>query len=350
MVIIRLRVQHAYHSRQMNSVLDDLEASASRARFHLPTVPIASTLLGRVVRPGEKGVFNAQSLCRHTREAVDYYGAVQACETEEMIHDQSLILEVGPYPTCMGLITASLQSSNPSGFPSLRRGRDECECISPCFAAAHCARLPIAWDEYHKDHLHNLRLVSGLPVYAFEKQNFWQPYQSQIVPSKKSIAALCAYFSGCTSLHSIEQMRNEKGQLITTFKANLFDRHLATAIHGHVVDGVAIRPASIFVDTAHTTAAHLYNETHKASSGPLKTQELIGLSMHRPLTLREIDNPSYILIEVVLNKSTNIVLVNFSSQCEDTSSTTIKHGFCQIQLHQPHTASVIAWLRMKSLV
>ena len=346
----RLRVQHAFHTRQMDSVLDDLEASASRSPFYSPTIPIASTLLGRIVRSGEKGVFNAQYLRRHTREPVNYYGAVQACEAEEMIHDRSFIIEVGPHPTCIGLIIASLQKSNPNGFPSLRYGRGGWECISQTLAAAHCARLSVAWDEYHKDHLHNLRLVSGLPSYAFDKQNFWRPYQSQAAPYKKSTGTLHASFSGSTSLHSIEQIRHEKEQVIATFKANLSDQNLNTAIRGHVVDGVAICPASIFIDMAYAAAVILNNETHKASSTSLRTQELVGLSMRKPLTLRETNNPSHVLIKGILDQSTSIISVHFSSQLEDTSSTPVEHGACRIHLNQPNTACVQAWLRMQPLV
>lgn len=55
----RLGVQHAFHTRQMDSLLDDLEANASRISFQPPTLPVASTLLGKIVQPGESGVFNA---------------------------------------------------------------------------------------------------------------------------------------------------------------------------------------------------------------------------------------------------------------------------------------------------
>ena len=58
----RLRVQHTFHTRQMDPLLDDLEATASREPFQPPTLPVASLLLDKIKQPGESGVFNASYL------------------------------------------------------------------------------------------------------------------------------------------------------------------------------------------------------------------------------------------------------------------------------------------------
>ena len=81
----RLRVQYAFHTRQMDALLDDLEVTVSRVNFQAPTLPVASTLLGKIVQPGESGVFNASYFRRHTREPVAFYDAVLACEAEGLI-------------------------------------------------------------------------------------------------------------------------------------------------------------------------------------------------------------------------------------------------------------------------
>ncbi|KAL9078932.1 MAG: hypothetical protein Q9157_002156 [Trypethelium eluteriae] len=351
----RLRIQHAFHTRQMDPVLDDLESNASRAHFHPPTVPVASTLLGRIVQPGEDGVFNAHYMRRHTREPVAFLEAVRACETEGLIQDQSFVIKVGPHPTCIGLIASSLQGVSPSRYPSLRRGHEDWESISQCLAAAHRAQLPIAWAAFHKDHLDQLRLLSGLPTYAFDTKNFWLSYKTTAAPNSTAEASPRASSSAVsrlssTCLHSIEYLQREKDKLLATFTADTSDHHLAKAIGGHVVDGVAICPASIFIDIAYTAAAYLEKESCNVPSSSLATYELVDLSMLNPLVLREDDDePPRIWVEGVLDQSTNIVSVRFSSQREGVTSP-VAHGSCLLRLSQPDAPCFQAWSRMQPLV
>ena len=350
----RLRVQHAFHTRQMDSLLEDLEANASRIAFQPPTLPVASTLLGKTVQPGERDVFNASYFRRHTREPVAFCDAVLACEAEGLIHDQSFVVEVGPHPTCINLMASSLRTANPSCYPSLRRGHSDWESISQCLAAAHRAQLPVAWAEFHKDHLDQVQLISGLPTYAFDYQDFWVSYKTPMVSKSTTEAISSAPPSrlSSTSLHSVEQLRKEGSKLLATFKADLSDHRLAAAIGGHVVDSVAICPASIFIDMAYTAAACLETEARKISSASLATYELASLSMKSPLVLRKdmaIDELPRVSLEAALDESTNAVSVRFLSRAAAAASP-VEHGSCVIRLDQPDGPCTQAWSRLQPLV
>lgn len=355
----RLRVQHAFHTRQMDPVLDDLEANASRIFFQPPTLPVASTLLGKIVQPGERGVFNASYLRRHTREPVAFHDAILACEAEGLIQDQSFVVEVGPHPICINLVASSLQTANPNRYPSLRRGHDDWKSISQCLAAAHRAQLPVAWAEFHKDHLDQVQLISGLPTYAFDCQNFWVSYKtpmdSQTIADAMSSAPPSRLSStlSSTSLHSVEQLRKEGSKLLATFKADLSDRRLAEAIEGHVVDGVAICPASIFIDMAYTAVAYLETEGRKISRASLATYELASLSMMNPLVLRKettIGELPRVSLEVALDESTNAASVQFLSRAAAATASFVEHGSCVIRLNQPDGSCTREWSRLQPLV
>ncbi|ORY16143.1 polyketide synthase [Clohesyomyces aquaticus] len=354
--VTRLRVQHAFHTRQMDPLLDGLEASASRVTFRAPTIPVASTLLGRIVNEGEGGVFNANYIRRHTREPVAFVDAVRACESEGLIQDQSFVVEIGPHPICIGLMASSLHKASPSAYPSIRRGRDDWESVSQCLAAAHRAHLPISWAEFHKDHLENLRFLSNLPTYAFELKSFWHSYQSPTTSrgplnavSQPSLQAGPKLSS--TSLHSVKQLRKDGTQLLATFTADLSDPHLAKAIGGHVVDGVAICPASIFMDMSYTAAVYLEMEAGNSVTPSLATYELIGLSMKSPLVLRKGERPPHVSLETVLDQSTNVVSVRFLSNREDDPiSLTKEHGSCLIQLNQLQSPYLKEWSRIQPFV
>ena len=351
----RLRVSHAFHTRQMESLLDDLEAYASRISFQPPMLPVASTLLGRIVQPGERGVFNASYIRRHTREPVAFRDAVLACEAEGLIQDQSFVIEVGPHPVSINFVASSLQTASPNCYPSLRRGQDDWKSISQCLAAAYRAHLPVRWAEFHKDHLDQVQFISGLPTYAFDCQNFWVSYKPSMafqgVVDEMSSASPLQLSS--TSLHSVEQLRKEGSKLLATFKADLSDRHLAEAIEGHVVDGVAICPASVFIDMAYTAAAYLETEGRKVSKTSLEKYELANLSMMNPLVLRKdmsIDELPRVFLEAALEESTNTVSIQFLSRPAAAAPSVVEHGSCVIRLDQPDGLCIQAWPRVQPLV
>ena len=351
----RLRVQHAFHTRQMDPLLDDLEAIASRTAFQPPTLPVASTLLGKIVQPGESGVFNASYLRRHTREPVAFCDAVLACEAEGLIQDQSFVVEIGPHPNCINLMASSLQTAKPNRYPSLRRGHNDWESISQCLAAAYRAQLPVAWTEFHKDHLEQVQLISSLPTYAFDYQSFWVSYKTPKVPRTITNAKSSAPSSrlSSTSLHSVDQLRKEGSKLLATFKADLSDPHLAEAIGGHVVDGVVICPASIFIDMAYTAVRYLETESRRISRASLATYELTGLSMINPLILRKdmmVDELPHVSLEAALEQSTNAVSIRFLSRKAAATASLIEHGSCVIQLDQTEGAYTQAWSRLQPLV
>ncbi|KFZ08800.1 hypothetical protein V502_09114 [Pseudogymnoascus sp. VKM F-4520 (FW-2644)] len=354
--ISRLRVQFAFHTRQMDPLLDELEAAAERVTFKAPTIAVASTLLGRIVQPGEDGVFNAKYLRRHTREPVAFLDAVRACEEQNLIQERSFVVEIGPHPVCIGLLASSLQKVSLTGYPSLRRGRDDWATISQSVAAAYRAQLPVSWTEFHKDHLDNLRMVTGLPTYAFDNKEFWHSYKTRAVPDNTSGTISRAPASGAsrlssTSLHTVDQFRKEESRLFATFGVDLSDQNLAKAIGGHVVDGVAICPASIFMDMAYTAAAYLDRESRNTAQGSsLSTYELADLSMLSPLVLREHDTElPQVFVEGVLDQSTDVVSVRFLSRKQGVANP-VEYGSCVIRLNQPDTPITQAWSRMQPLV
>lgn len=354
--ISRLRVQFAFHTRQMDPLLDELESAAERVTFKAPTIAVASTLLGRIVQPGEDGVFNAKYLRRHTREPVAFLDAVRACEEQKLIQEQSFVVEIGPHPVCIGLLASSLQKVTLTGYPSLRRGRDDWATISQSVAAAYRTQLPVSWAEFHKDHLDNLRMVTDLPTYAFDNKEFWHSYKTRAVPDTTSGTISRASASGVsrlssTSLHTVDQFRKEESRLLATFGVDLSDQNLAKAIGGHVVDGVAICPASIFMDMAYTAAAYLDRESRNTAQGSsLSTYELADLSMLSPLVLREHDTElPQVFVEGVLDQSTDVVSVRFLSRKQGVANP-VEYGSCVIRLNQPDTPITQAWSRMQPLV
>ena len=347
----RLRVQHAFHTRQMDVLLDELEAAAAQVPFRAPTMPVASTVLGRIVKQSEKDVFSAEYLRRHTREPVAFLDAVRACEAEGLISERAFAVEIGPHPICIGLIAACLESARVNAWPSLRRGGEDWQAVSGVMAAAHRAQLPVSWQEFHKDHLGSVRLVSDLPTYAFDLKTFWHSYKSPIPASTVPSASTTAGHSrlSSTTLHSVEEMKKKDGTLFGKFTVDLSDPKLAKAIGGHVVDESAICPASIFIDMAYTAAAYLEQEQQNTSPS-LTTYELTSLEMHSPLVLRDdMEVLPQVWVEAALDTKINMVSVHFKG-LKSPKTTPVEYGSAVMHLAQNDSSARREWSRIQPLV
>ena len=130
------------------------------------------------------------------------------------------------------------------------------------------------------------------------------------------------------------------------------DHHLADAIAGHVVDGVAICPASIFIDMAYTATTYLWSVEDKDFDNSVASYELAGLSMTNPLVLREnttAEDLPRVTVEGILDSETRAVTVKFMSRV-GASGSPIGHGSCVIQLAQPGASTARDWSRLQPLV
>ena len=92
----------------MEPVLLDIKQLAANVQFHPPQIPISSTCLGRVIEDG--GKFSPEYLRQQTRERVRFQQAVEAL-TSKFDLDTTLMLELGPAPTCAPMIVSILNTS-----------------------------------------------------------------------------------------------------------------------------------------------------------------------------------------------------------------------------------------------
>ncbi|KAF2970682.1 hypothetical protein GQX73_g2915 [Xylaria multiplex] len=104
-----LKVPFAFHSSQMDAILDDYEAEAEKISFMTPRIPIASTELGALV--AGQGIIDAAYLRRQTRGRVNFSQAVNALGGIPSIPNNRcrVWIEVGPDASCLSLIHANLE-------------------------------------------------------------------------------------------------------------------------------------------------------------------------------------------------------------------------------------------------
>ncbi|KAK8008332.1 polyketide synthase [Apiospora marii] len=310
-----------------------------------PRVPVASTLLGEVVR--DDGVFNAAYLRRQMREPVNFLGAVQACETQKLIQANTVALELGPHPVCTALLSKSCSQKELTTLSSLQQGQDGWRSFSNCLAALHVAGLSVNWREFHRDSEPCLRLLD-LPAYAFDAKTYWVPYKTRraVQVGEEATVASTHQSLPYAFLQRLDSLSSDDGKTEARFTSTTKHPELTTAIQGHIVGGVVLCPASVFVEMANTAVFHLLTFTGLA--GQNVHLEVADLQMTHALVVHSRDEEHVIHIECSLEDADTEVAVTFSSTGPSGPGGT--HGLCKVRFSPQRPGQLQQWAFMENLV
>ncbi|KAL6720646.1 hypothetical protein ACLMJK_002571 [Lecanora helva] len=256
----KLNVQYAFHSSQVDPILADFENLAKSVTFRRPKIPVISPLLASVI--SQAGVFDGHYLARHAREAVNFSGGLAAAQQENLINDQTVFVELGPNPVCLNFLKSELGHDIVTAL-SLRKAVSPYKTLSDSLADLHAKGLSIDWNEYHRDFIDCVRLLD-LPAYAFDNKNYWiqytgdwNLYKGQQVGPQALTAAETPKLS-TTSVQRIVSEVVEVDKVTVVIESDVSRPDLLAAISGHVVNGTALCPSSIYGDMAFTVGEYLY--------------------------------------------------------------------------------------------
>jgi len=265
---MKLDVPYAFHSSQVEPILEPYKEVGLGATFHAPKIPVISPLLGSVVT--KAGTFDAEYLCRHARESVNFLGALQEAESAEVVNDKTAWIELGPHPICNNMIQSSIPPMS-LALASLRKSEDPWKTLAASTAALYRGGLRLDWAEVHRDFNESHRLVQ-IPLYAFDEKNHWIQYEGDWTltkgqkpvaapaPAAPAIAAPVVSKLSTTSVHRIveEDFDGMIGKVIV--ETDITEPTLNAAVTGHLVNGAGLCPSSIYADMALTVGNYLYKE------------------------------------------------------------------------------------------
>ncbi|KAK4189134.1 hypothetical protein QBC35DRAFT_167960 [Podospora australis] len=323
-----LAVQFAFHSAQMDPILEEFVAVASKVHFAAPTVPVASTVIGSLIT--DSGIVDAEYLRKGTRGKVQFLGALQQLKAS----DQTLWIETGPTPTCLGLVKLSLAPGDHQLLPSLKRKENDWKILANSVASAFNAGIDIDWREFHRPYELAVRLLE-LPHYAFDLKNYWLQYEGDWairkgdVPKTQNVeasnAASLPKFS-TTSLHRIESESRTASEVSVTFATDAREPKLNKALRGHLVNGAGLCPSSVYADMAFTAASYI-TKTSKQMAG--LSMDVREMEVHKPLLIQPGDTHQIIRVTAAQKTGADRIEVKFSSQ---DGSTHQEHAHCIVAL------------------
>jgi iron transport multicopper oxidase len=239
----QLKVPFAFHSSQVDPILDDFEQLAASVRFSQERVPVISSLHGRVL--SER--IDAAYLRNHARDPVNFIGGLIAAQTDGLIDEKTVWLEVGPHPVCFGMVKTTFGAAT-TGGPTLRRNESPFKTLSNTLSALHTAGTIIDWNEFHQDFSPSLRLLD-LPTYSFDDKNYWIQYEGDWCLTKGQRQAIMpppperTSKLSTSSVHKITSETINGDEVIISVESDISKQELRGVVSGHVVNGTMLCPS-----------------------------------------------------------------------------------------------------------
>ena len=253
----KLNTPYAFHSSQVDPILDTFKTVVRGIHFQEPRIPILSPLLKKTVTTQD--VVDPVYLARHMREPVDFRSALQELGNGKLIDANSIFVEIGPHPVCAGMIRAHFEA--PKILYSFHKKEDVWSTLSKSLVSLHCAGSKVNWSEVHRDFQSGHQLLD-LPSYAWDERNHWIDYvgdwcltkgdsEKSSPPSSTKIPAVEVNLPlwqrrsnfRTSSLHYLleEEIDKMKGRII--MQTDISEPLVRSAITGHMVNGNALCPS-----------------------------------------------------------------------------------------------------------
>lgn len=336
-----LGIDYAFHSKQLDLILDSFERIARGIHFARPTIPVASTLLGDVI--SDSGVFSSTYLREQMRQQVDFLGALRSCRVKDFANESSLWIEIGPGSMCLNMVQSTLDAPTANLLPTTK-ANDSCwKTLSKSMAQAYNNGVTIDWLEWHREYESSLRLLE-LPNYCWDLKNYWIQYEE--IYSKTADGVLKVMDPPClsTCLHRIESEEFSNSILTTTFRSDLRNSELAALIQGHCVGGVALCPSSVFSEMAFAAGGYVHSKLH---SPEIKlAMEIASLEIFSPLTSQP--DAAFHSVEVQATNSMGSHFIQISIR-SNTGSASQEHARCTMSFGES-TQWISNWSRKAYLL
>ena len=238
----KIDVSYAFHSSQMDPILEAFRALSGGVGFQRARVPIVSPSLGYVIENAD-GV-SLEYLANHTRNTVNFDPALRNAQQRGFIGESTGWIEIGPHPFCLGMVKAI---SKPSlAVASLRRDENAWKTLAESTKELYTHGVNLDWTEYHRD-FSSCHQVLHLPLYAFEEKNYWLDYKQHRSLTKgeaeESIVKHAFQSFSTTTMQRIVSEEFDKNKAVVVFESDFSEASLHAAVVGHLVNNNGLCPS-----------------------------------------------------------------------------------------------------------
>ncbi|KAJ0421806.1 hypothetical protein BJY00DRAFT_323073 [Aspergillus carlsbadensis] len=256
-------VPYAFHTAQMDPVLDGLGQIVDSLVFKAPSIPVLSPLLKNAVFDGK--TINSDYVRRATRQPVNFAGALEAALELGMVNDNTLWVDVGPHPICAGFIRSLIPKARVAS--TCRRNEDNFATISKSLMALYLAGRTPCWAEYFRPNEYAYSLLP-LPKYCWNEVNYWIQYigtwtldkalLKDGLPNRPRNIKPAPSGLRTSLIHQITEETVEEKTATVKIVSDLQHPDFLEAVHGHRMNNCGVATSSIWSDMAFTVADYLY--------------------------------------------------------------------------------------------
>ncbi|KAJ9488637.1 hypothetical protein VN97_g4672 [Penicillium thymicola] len=256
----KLNVPFAFHSAQVEPILESLAEIGKGVIFNTPSIPFVSALLGDVISETNSELLGPNYLTRHCRETVNFLGALEATRHANLINDKTIWVEIGSHPVCSGMVKATF-GPQATTVASLRRQEDTWKVLSTSISALYMAGIELRWKEYHQDFTAGHKVLP-LPSYKWDLKNYWIPYTNNFCLLKGAPAAPVAEAAPVavflsSAAQRVLETNGDNSSASIVIENDIADPELNRVIAGHKVNGACLTPSSLYADIAQTLGEYL---------------------------------------------------------------------------------------------
>lgn len=366
-------VPYAFHSKAVEPLMDEYRMVVASHTFFKPEMPVASNLLGRVVSPGSDQIAGSY-LVSHLRGQVLFSDSIIDLQSQLSVDTW---IEVGPHPTCTPMLKGCYAESTrmPEFFSSFRRGSSSWSSTLNLVKELASRGIDLNWDKTFADlglRFCNHGLAAQLPLYPFDLDEYWVPFKDRGLRDHLIASSAPANFShedGVSSKdteaasrelpkphHTLlwQCLRLEGASPSAMFLARVNQRPFRDFIRGHIILGVPLAPATVFVELAQEAGMYWWRMDPCKQRPPSQSEddvviEVLDLSMVASLYLNARDPKQSIEISLQGNPtSVDGSIVQFFSHSEQQHQ---KHqyGSCRIRIiTKEHVTQ--QWARLRHLI
>jgi naphtho-gamma-pyrone polyketide synthase len=345
---VKLDIPYAFHSAQVEPILDSFENHERAIRFSKPTVPFLSPMLTSVI--SETDALNDSYLTKACRRPVDFQGALQAAMQSGAITDKTIFLELGPHPICSGMIKSTL-GADTLVLPTLQKRIDSWVSVVSALEKLYVRGISVDWNEFYRQDSPSLQVIE-LPQYGWDLKNHWIQYRNNFCLTKgddptsgvlKPEAATAVVPSIITpSVQRVVELNKNAPTIIT--ETDIGHPALANVVQGHKVNSVALCPSSLYADMAMTAVEQFLRAIDMSTEGI--SFDVGDMKVAKPLVAS--GSKQLLRVSASVDVDQKEAALSFYS-VSPSGSKLADHATCQVRICENATRKD-EWRRMSFLI
>ncbi|KAL4944988.1 hypothetical protein BDV06DRAFT_209856 [Aspergillus oleicola] len=296
-----LKLPFAFHSAQVQPILEEFKQVACGVTFHKPQIPLLSPLLTRAVN--DDSVVDPTYLSRHCREPVNMVQVLELAREQQIITDRTLVIDIGPKALLGGMVKMTLGKDNESVLPILGPSLDVWKTLHTVLGTAYTRGLDINWVAY-QDQFESAKKVIELPDYGWDLKDHFIPYKGEWCLHRHDVHCSCAApgketatsdwilpsdnpvtvkrpskldetkeaypeITATTTVHRVLEEKTEPLGATLIVETDITRKDVNSIAQGHLVDGIPLCTPSFYADIALQVGRYSMNRLRASHPGAM---------------------------------------------------------------------------------